>query len=141
MATIPVDIRNAPLGDALAAIFDAISGVLTRIDNLENIMAELGPALDRLEADTAAILALVSTDVPALQAALDAERAANATLAQAALDTAATEDAEDVAQNAALADAVAARDAATAETDAALARITSVSENLETATNPTPPTP
>lgn len=138
MATIPVDIKDAPTGVALSAIYDAVLALHVRFDTQETLMADLGPALDRLEASSAAILALVGTDLPALREALDAERAANATLTQQALDTAAAEDAEDVAQNAELADSVAARDAAVAQTDAAFGRIESVSSNLETAVTPPP---
>ena len=139
MATIPVDIRNAPLGDALAAIYEAVQSILPRIEALENTVADLTPALDRLEAASATILTLVSTDVPALRAALEAERATTAALTQAALDTAAAEDAEDVDQNAALAEQVAARDAAVAETDEALTRIEGVSTTLEAAAQPQQP--
>lgn len=103
-------------------------------------MADLGPALDRLEASSAQIIALVGNGGE-LQQLLDAERAANAALAQAALDTAAAEDQEDVNQNASLADAVAARDAAVADTDAALVRIEAVASGEEAAVNPPPVEP
>lgn len=135
MATIPVDIRNAPLGDALAAIYDAVLAVSSRIDSLEILMAELGPVLARLETASAQIIALVGNGGE-LQQLLDAERAANAALAQAALDTAAAEEAEDVTQNAALAEQVAAVAAATAATDEAFGRIDTVATSLETAVNP-----
>ena len=115
--------------------------IIHQLKDLEITMADLGPALDRLEADTTTILGLVQTDVPALQAALEQERTANAALAQQALDTAAAEDAEDVQQNADLADAVATRDAAVSSTDEALTRISSVSDRLESAANPVTPTP
>lgn len=132
---IPVDIRNAPLGDALAAIYDAVLTVNARLESLENAMADLTPALERLEASSQQIIALVGNGGE-LQQLLEAERAANAALAQAALDTAATEDAEDVTQNAALAEAVAARDAAVGATDEAFGRITTVADNLQAAVNP-----
>lgn len=142
MATIPVDIRTAPLGDALAAIYDAVLATLPRLNNLETLMAELGPALDRLDTSiSAAVTALTSSDVPALQAALDAERAQTALLIQQALDTTAAEDAEDVSQNASLADAVAARDALVSETDAAVVRISSSADALDSALTPAEPTP
>jgi hypothetical protein len=135
---IPVDIRNAPLGDALAAIYGAVLTVNTRLESLENAMADLGPALERLEGLSTQIIALVGDggDIQQLQQLLEAERAANAALAQAALDTAATEDAEDVTQNAALAEAVAARDAAVGATDEAFGRITTVADNLQAAVTP-----
>lgn len=98
-------------------------------------MAELGPVLARLETASTQIIALVGNGGE-LQQLLDAERAANAALAQAALDTAATEDAEDVTQNAALAEQVAAVAAATAATDEAFTRIDAVATGLETAVNP-----
>lgn len=139
VATIPVDIRNAPLGDALAAIYDAVLAVLPRLENLENLMAELGPVLARLETASTQIIALVGNGGE-LQQLLDAERAANAALAQAALDTAAAEDAEDVGQNAALAEQVAAVAAAAAATDEAFSRIDTVATSLEAAVNP-PPVP
>lgn len=132
VANIPVDIRNAPLGDALAAIYEAVLAQSTRIEALETLVADLGPALARLEATSAEIIALVGNGGE-LQTLLEQERAANAALAQAALDTQAAEDAEDVNQNAALSDAVAARDAAVAATDEAFGRIEAVSGNLEAA--------
>jgi hypothetical protein len=132
VANIPVDIRNAPLGDALAAIYEAVLATNTRIERLEIIMADLGPVLARLEASSAELIALVGNGGE-LQRLLDEERAASAALAQAALETAASEDAEDVNQNAALSDAVAARDAAVAATDEAAGRIGTVADNLSAA--------
>ena len=139
MATIPVDIRNAPLGDALAAIYEAVLAQSTRIDSLQEQLVTLNEGFDRLDTNITEVLALVNTNADELQAALDAERAANATLVQAALETQAAEDAEDVNQNAALAEQVAARDAAVAEVDAALGRVNDANARLETALTPETP--
>jgi len=139
VATIPVDIRNAPLGDALAAIYEAVLAQSTRIDSLQEQLVTLNEGFDRLDTNITEVLALVNTNADELQAALDAERAANATLVQAALETQAAEDAEDVNQNAALAEQVAARDAAVAEVDAALGRVNDANARLETALTPETP--
>ena len=139
VATIPVDIRNAPLGDALAAIYEAVLAQSTRIDSIQEQLVTLNEGFDRLDTNITEVLALVNTNADELQAALDAERAANATLVQAALDTQAAEDQEDVNQNAALAEQVAARDAAVAEVDAALGRVNDANARLETALTPETP--
>lgn len=139
VADIPVDIRNAPLGDALAAIYEAVLAQSTRIDSIQEQLVTLNEGFDRLDTNITEVLALVNSNAGELQAALDAERAANATLVQAALDTQAAEDQEDVNQNAALAEQVAARDAAVAEVDAALGRVTDANSRLEAALTPETP--
>jgi hypothetical protein len=139
VANIPVDIRDAPLGDALAAIYEAVLAQSTRIEALEISVTELSGAFDRLDSNVTTLLARVGQDAQELQAALEAERAANATLVQAALDTAAAEDAEDAEQNTALESERAARDAAVAEVDAAFGRVTDTNSRLEAALNPVTP--
>lgn len=106
--------------------------IIDRLAHLEDIMADLNPALDRLEASVERVRGLVSTDVPALRAALDAERALTAQLVQAAQETAAAEDAEDVGQNQQIADLTTQRDEAVAETDEALSRIEGAASELDT---------
>jgi capsule polysaccharide export protein KpsE/RkpR len=105
--------------------------IVARLDLLEDQMADLDPALDRLEASVDRVRAVVESDVPALRSALDAERAANAELVRLAQETAASEDVEDVAQNEELARVTAQRDAAEAETDSALSRIEGAAGELD----------
>lgn len=140
MATfIPVDIKDAPLGIALEAIYTAVTGVHTRLDVLENMMADLTPALERLEAASTQIIALVGNGGELAQALAD-ERAANAALVQAAAELEAVEASEDVAQNSELAAQVEALRVATEATDSAFSRIESVATSLETAaTGPVTP--
>jgi hypothetical protein len=140
-----IPLRDAPIGLALETIADAVAELRTlfdtRISNLEANMAVLGPSLDRLEA---AVRGLGNTDVSGL---LEAERARVRELVAAAaaaeatrLDVEAAEAAEDVAQNQALSDAVAAYQAAVAETDTAVVRIDAVSGAMEAlAANPPAP--
>lgn len=143
-----VALPDAPIGLALNFIADAVlelrSLTDTRIANLEARMANLGPALDRLEA---AVRNIDPNDDDGLRTLLEAERARTAELVAAAaaaeqtrLDLASAEAAEDVSQDAALAEAVRAYQAAVADTDQAVVRIDAVSDALEAmdAEEPTP---
>jgi hypothetical protein len=142
---VEVPLRDAPIGLALETIADAVAGLSTlletRISNLEANMAVLGPSLDRLEA---AVRGLGTADV---SGALEAERARVRDLVAAAaaadatrVELAAAEAAEDVVQDATLAQAVENYNAAVADTDAAVVRIDTVSDAMEAlAAAPPPP--
>ena len=146
--TIPVDIKDAPAGYVMAAVLDAVVAIgaelSARMTNLEDHVANLTQSVDRLE--TAVRNANFGQNSAALQEALDTERAQVRSLLEAAaaadasrLALAATEDAEDVVQNADLQAAVDRLNAAQAETDAAADRIDAVSTSLEEMVTPAEP--
>lgn len=146
MARIEVNLRDAPAGLVLETIFDTMlagfKSITDRFINLEAVMADLAASVTRLEAAVRGI-----TD-GSLAAALEEERAANAALVTAAaaadatrLELAASEDAEDVVQNADLQAAVDRVNAAQAVTDEASGRIDQVSAALEAMPHADEPTP
>lgn len=133
----------------MAAVLEELQSLgaqlLARMSYLEAQMANLGPALDRLENAVRNINLSGSSEE--LQRALAAERAANAALLEQAaqaestrLALAVSEDEEDVVQNADLQSAVDAVNAAQAETDSAAGRIDAAATTLEGYAAPAEPT-